>query len=82
MPKPLREGSTSTAAAPSPNRIQVARSIGSMMVDILSPPMTRTFLHRPDSTKLAAVNRAEIKPEQAATRSMAKALVAPMREAT
>src|SRR5688572_22156642 len=47
------------------------------MADILSPPITITFLYLPDSTNLEPVSRPNKKPEQAAARSNPQAFLAP-----
>ena len=76
-PYPSVLGSRSTAAAPSPKRGRVARSVGSIIEDILSPPTTMTFLFRPVSIYWAAVTRAKINPLQAARISKPKAFLSP-----
>ena len=52
------------------------------MADILSPPMTTTFLYRPDSMKLAPVVKPYKNPEHAAAISKLNALTAPTSVAT
>mmetsp|Transcript_55224 Transcript_55224/g.103528 ORF Transcript_55224/g.103528 Transcript_55224/m.103528 type:complete len:300 (+) Transcript_55224:383-1282(+) len=71
-----------TAPAPSPKRTQVFRSDQSTQRDRQSAPTTTAFLYTPARTYCAAVVRAKTKPEQAAVRSNATALSAPIIVAT
>ena len=76
-PYPSSFASRSTAAAPSPNKGRVVRSVGSMIDDILSAPTTMTFLFLPVSMYCEAVTRANMKPLHAASMSKPKAFFSP-----
>ena len=49
-----------------------------MIDDMMSPPITITFLYRPDSTNCCPVTNAYKKPEHAALKSYPHAFVAPL----
>ena len=48
------------------------------MADILSPPITITFLYIPDSMNLEPVSKPNKNPEQAAAKSNPQAFLAPI----
>src|SRR5207244_7719253 len=72
IPLPSVEGSRSTAPAPSPNKMQVLRSVQSMMADMTSVPTNNTLRQLPERTYRSATARPYRNPEQAAAKSNAK----------
>ena len=58
-------GSSTTAPAPSANRIAVPRSCQSVMRESVSEPTTRARLDSPQRTYLSAIDSAYMKPAQA-----------------
>ncbi len=62
---------TTTAPAPSPNRMQTVRSVMSSIFEITSAPITSTVSAAPDSTNAVAVDIAYEKPAHAAFTSNA-----------
>src|SRR5512133_1897612 len=78
IPSSLSTASTTAAPAPSPNRIQVLRSVQSTMRDNTSAPITSTFFAVPVRIYLSAMERPYTKPEHAAEISKTAALTAPI----
>ena len=76
IPLPSLEGSRSTAPAPSPNKMQVLRSVQSMIADITSVPINNTLRQLPERTYRSATASPYRNPEQAAAKSNAKARMA------
>src|SRR2546423_13050309 len=62
---------TTAAPAPSPNRMQVARSVQSVRSDSFSAPMTTAYFDAPARIAWSAVASAYEKPEQAVLRAYA-----------
>src|SRR5574343_1970781 len=65
IPSPVKVDLSNTAPAPSPNNTQVFRLSKSIMLDILSAPITSTVSERPDSIIAAPAFNAYKNPEQA-----------------
>ncbi len=74
---PSGSRSISTAPAPSPKRMQVLRSVMSMMDVMTSVPMSRAFFTAPVSIWARTVCSAKRKPLQAADRSYPQAFLQP-----